>query len=86
MYIDALQKVLDSETLAADVLHLAFVLLVDGLHDEVYQHGTFLAQLLEINLLRIVRTVHRLTVMDEVCHLDIEHERFLGILHIECVE
>ena len=25
-------------------------------------------------------------VTDEVSHLDIEHERFLGILHIECVE
>ena len=29
VYIDALQKVLDSETLAADVLHLALVLLMD---------------------------------------------------------
>ena len=86
VYIDALQKVLDSETLAADVLHLAFVLLVDGLHDEVYQHGTFLAQLLEINLLRIVRAVHRLAVMDEVSHLDIEHEWFFGILYVEGVE
>ena len=39
-------------------------------------------QLLEINLLRIVRAVHRLTVMDEVRHLDIEHERFLGSRYI----
>ena len=29
VYINALQKVLDSETLAADVLHLALVLLMD---------------------------------------------------------
>ena len=86
MYIDTLQKVLDAKTLAADVFHLALVLLVDRLHDEVYQHGTFLAQLLEVNLLRIVRTVHRLTVMDEVRHLDIEHKRFFCIAHVKCVK
>ena len=86
VYVDALQEVLDAETPAADVLYLALVLLVDGLHDEMHQHGTLLAQLLEVNLLRIVRTVHRLAVMDEVRHLDVEHERFLGVLHIESVK
>ena len=41
--VDAFQKVLDAETLAADMLHLTFVLLVDGLHDKAHQHRTFAA-------------------------------------------
>ena len=37
MDINPFQQVLDAETLAADVLHLALVLLVQRLHDEVYK-------------------------------------------------
>ena len=43
VHVDAFQDVLDAETLAADVLHLALVLLVQRLHDEVYQHRAFAA-------------------------------------------
>ncbi len=39
MRVDAFQQVLDAETLAADMLHLALVLFVDGLHDKAHQHG-----------------------------------------------
>ena len=86
MRVDAFQQVLDAETLAADVLHLTLVLLVDGLHDKAHQHRTLAAQLLQVNLLRIVRTVHRLPIVDEVAHLHIEQQRLLGILHVERVK
>ena len=39
--VDAFQQVLDAETLAADMLHLALVLFVDGLHDKAHQHRAF---------------------------------------------
>ena len=37
--VDAFQQVLDAETLAADLLHLALVLFVDGLHDIMLPTG-----------------------------------------------
>ena len=41
MRVDTFKQVLDAESLAADVLHLALVLLVDGLHDKAHQHRAF---------------------------------------------
>ena len=65
MRVDTFQQVLDAESLAADVLHLALVLFVDGLHDKAHQHRAFAAQLFQIDFLRVVRAVHRAAVMDE---------------------
>ena len=80
--VDAFQQVLDAETLAADMLHLALVLFVDGLHDKAHQHRAFAAQLFQIDFLRVVRAVHRAAVMDEVAHLHVEQQRFGGVLHV----
>ena len=88
------QQILDAETLAADVLHLAetlaadvlhltLVLLVQRLHDEMHQHGTFASQFLQIDFLRVVWAVHRAAVMDEVLHLHIEQQRLVGVFHVE---
>jgi len=86
MRVDTFQQILDAESLAADVLHLALVLLVDGLHNKAYQHRAFAAQFLQIDFLRIIRAVHLLAVMDEVAHLHIEQQRFGGIFHVEGIE
>ena len=86
MRVDAFEKILDAETLAADMLHLPFVLFVDGLHDKAHQHRAFAAQLFQIDFLRVVRAVHRAAVMDEVAHLHVEQQRFGGVLHVEGVE
>ena len=83
MDIYPFQQILDAETLAADVLHLALVLLVQRLHDEMHQHGAFASKFLQIDFLRVVRTVHRAAVMDEVLHLHIEQQRFVGVFHVE---
>ena len=56
------------------------------LHDEVYQHRAFAAQFLQVDFLRVVRTVHFLAVMDEVAHLHVEQQRFSGIFHVEGIE
>ena len=86
MDVNALQDVLDAETLAADVLHLAFVLLVQRLHDEVYQHRAFTAQFFQVNFLRVVRSVHRAAVVDKVLHFHVQDERLVGVLHVEGVK
>jgi len=82
MRVDTFQQVLDAESLAADVLHLTLVLLVDGLHDKAHQHRAFAAQFLQVDFLRVVRAVHLLAVMDEVAHLHVEKQRFGGVLHV----
>ena len=76
--INPFQQVLDAETLAADVLHLALVLLVQRLHDEVYQHRAFAAQFLQVDFLRVVRSVHRAAVVDKVLHLHVQDKRLVG--------
>lgn len=84
--IDAPKQVLHAETLAADVFYDASVLFVDGLHDEPHEHRTFAAQLVQIDLLRVVRTVRALPVVDDVRHLPVEQERLVGIAHVKGVE
>ena len=86
MRIDAFEDILDTETLAADMLHLTLVLSVDGLHDKTHQHRTFIPQFLQVNLHRVVRTVHRFTVVDEVAHLHIEEQRLFRIFDVEGVK
>jgi len=86
MRIDTFQQVLDAESLAADMLHLALVLPQDGLHDKAHQHWAFAAQLLQVDFLRVVRAVHLLAIMDEVTHLHVEQQRFIGIFHVEGIE
>ena len=84
--INPFQQVLDAETLAADVLHLALVLLVQRLHDEVYQHRAFAAQFLQVDFLRVVRSVHRAAVVDKVLHFHVQDKRLIGVFHIKCVK
>ena len=84
--VDAFQGILNPETLAADMLHFALVLLVDGLHDKTHEQRRLASQLREVNLHRIVRAVYGAAVMDEIAHLDVQQQRLGGIFHIERIE
>ena len=86
MRIEPFEQVLHAEPLAADVLHSPLVLSVHGLHDQAHQPGRLVTQFLQINLHRVVGTVHRLPVVDEVAHLHIQQQRFVGVLDIERVK
>ena len=70
--INPLQDILDAEALAADMLHQTFVVVIDGLHDQPYQQRGLAAEFRKVDFLRVVRPVHRLAIMDEVFHLDIQ--------------
>ena len=83
--INPLQDVLDTEALAADMLHQTFVVVIDGLHDQPYQQRGLAAEFRKVDFLRVVRPVHRLAIMDEVFHLDIQLGRLVRILHVECI-
>ena len=83
--INPLQDILDTEALAADMLHQTFVVVIDGLHDQPYQQRGLAAEFRKVDFLRVVRPVHRLAIMDEVFHLDIQLGRLVRILHIECI-
>ena len=70
--IQPFEQVLNTEGLAADVLHRPLVLLVNGFHDEPYQHRAFASEFLEIDFHGVVRTVYALPIVDEVRHFHIE--------------
>ena len=84
--VESTQQILDAERLTADVLDVAFVVLVDSLADKVYQLRRLTAKLLQIDVESIVRTVHLTAIVNEVLHLDIQEQRLIGVLHIEGVE
>ena len=86
MGINSTQKILDAESLAADVLDMAFVLLVDTPVDQLHELGRFTAQFLQVDVKGVVRPVHLVAVMDEVLHLDVQQQRLVRILDIERVE
>ena len=66
------QQVLDAEGLRPDMLDFTLVVLMDGLHNQVYQLRGFTAQLLQIDVEGIVRTVHRTAIMNEVFHFNVQ--------------
>ena len=80
------QQILDAERLAADVLDVAFVVLVDSLADKVYQLRRLTAKLLQIDVESIVGTVHLTAIVNKIFHLDIQEQWLIGVFHIECVE
>ena len=67
------------------MLYLAAVVLVDRLHNELHQQRRFAAQLFHVYFERIIGTVHRLAVVQEVGHFDRQLHRFVGILDVEGV-
>ena len=86
MGVKTAQQVLDAERLAPDMLDVPFVVLVDGLRDEIYQFRRLAAEFLQVNVKGVVGTVHFASVMDEILHLDVQQQRFFRILYIECIE
>ena len=85
MHVDTFEEVLYPDTLATDMLDLAAVILVNGLHDQFDQQRRFASQLLQIDVQRIIGAVYRLPAMQEVRHLDRQFHRLVGILDIEAV-
>ena len=57
MHVDTFEEVLYPETLATDMLDLAAVILVNGLHDQFDQQRRFASQLLQIDVQRIIGAV-----------------------------
>ena len=86
MGVKPTQQVLDAERLTADVLDVAFVVLVDSLADKVYQLRRLTAKFLQIDVESIVGAVYLTAIVNKVLHLDIQEQRLIRVLHIEGVE
>lgn len=54
------------------MLDFTLVVFVDRLHNQMHQLRGFTAQLLQIDVEGIVRTVHRTAVMNKILHLDVQ--------------
>ena len=72
MGVKTAQQILDAERLAPDMLDVPFVVLVDGLRNEIYQFRRLAAEFLQVNVKGVVGTVHFASVMDEILHLDVQ--------------
>ena len=58
MGIKPAQEILDAESLTADMLDMASVLLMDAPVNQLHEFGRFAAQLLQIDVKGVVRAVH----------------------------
>ena len=67
------------------MLYLTLILLVDALHNQFDKHRGFVAETLEVYLLRVVRTVHSLAVMEKIGHLNAQKQRLFRKFDIERV-
>ena len=65
------------------MLYLALILFVYAFHNQLDKHRTLAAEAFKIDFLRVVGTVHCLAVVDEVGHLDVQQQRFLGEFHVK---
>ena len=65
------------------MLDRAFVLLIDGFHDEFYQEGRFAAQFFQVYFERIIGAVHCLAVVQKVGHFHRKFHGFVGIFDVE---
>ncbi|MBR8803597.1 hypothetical protein IX299_002057 [Porphyromonas levii] len=74
-----------AKLLCSNVLHLSLIILVNGLHHQLNQHGALTPQLLKVDVCPIggQTTIH---VGEKVYHLNTEHLRFICILHIKTIE
>ena len=68
------------------MLDVALVVLMDGLHNQTHQFRRLAAQILQIDVEGIVRTVYRASVMDKVFHLNAQKQRFFRVFHVEGVK
>ena len=57
MGVKTAQQVLDAERLAPDMLDVPFVVLVDGLRDEIYQFRRLAAEFLQVNVKGVVKKI-----------------------------
>ena len=85
MRIQSPKQEFHTEHLGADMLDIAFVILIDGLHHQFDKYGRLVAEFLEVD----VRTVARQTSFDgrqKVFHLHAQLLWLIGILHVKSVE
>ena len=68
--VNSFQCKLDTKAFTPDMFYLTPVVLVNGLHNQPDEQGRFATQLLQVNIHRIVRAVHRFAITDKVGHLD----------------
>ena len=66
--------------------YLPVVLLVDALHDELYQQRAFVAEFPEIDVHSGVGKVRSVLVLQEVLHFYVEHFRLTGVLSVEGIK
>ena len=86
MRINTLYQELHPETLASQMLYFPVIVLVDGLHNQLYQKRAFVLQFTKINIHPGVAEIRCVLILQEIFHFDVQHFRFMCVFGIETVK
>lgn len=86
MRINPFYQELHPETLASQMLYFPVIVLVDGLHNQLYQKRAFAAQFTEIDVHPGMAEICCVLILQEVFHFDVQHFRFMCVLCIKGIK
>ena len=86
MRINALYQELHPETLASQMLYFPVIVLVDGLHNQLYQKRAFVTQFTEIDIHPGMAEIRCVLILQEIFHFDVQHFRFVCVFSIERIK
>ena len=86
MRINPLYQELHPETLASQMLYFPVIVLVDGLHNQLYQKRAFVTQFTEIDVHPGMAEIRCVLILQEVFHFDVQHFRFVCVLRIKGIK
>ena len=86
MRINPLYQELHPETLASQMFYFPVIVLVDGLHNQLYQKRAFVTQFTEIDVHPGMAEICRVLILQEIFHFDVQHFRFVCVFRIETVK
>ena len=86
MRINPLYQELHPETLASQMLYFPVIVLVDGLHNQLYQKRAFVTQFTEIDVHPCMAEIRCVLILQEIFHFDVQHFRFVYVFCIKTVK
>ena len=86
MRINAFYQELHPEPLASQMLYFPVIVLVDGLHNQLYQKRAFVTQFTEIDVHPGMAEIRCVLILQEIFHFDVQHFRFMCVFCIETVK
>ena len=68
------------------MLYFPVIVLVDGLHNQLYQKRAFVTQFTEIDVHPGMAEIRCVLILQEVFHFDVQHFRFVCVFCVKTVK